>query len=165
MAWIVGKQAADKICWMPKSSFQRYSMNSHLQEQQGEMPWLLGAGCPYLWIMLGNGTEQELTRFLVWLLFGLLQLWIFTFLLGFKDVGQRLGSQMGNFTINNEHLLRMHWDGSTTLWAPSKVTGQASARNPGDLGSIPGLGRSPGEGNGTPLQHSCLENPMDRGAW
>ena len=34
-----------------------------------------------------------------------------------------------------------------------------------DVGSIPGLGRSPGEGNGTPLQYSCLENPMDRGAW
>ena len=35
----------------------------------------------------------------------------------------------------------------------------------GDPGSIPGLGRSPGEGNGKPLQYSCLENPMDRGAW
>ena len=35
----------------------------------------------------------------------------------------------------------------------------------GDLGSIPGSGRSPGEGNGNPLQYSCLENPMDRGAW
>ena len=34
-----------------------------------------------------------------------------------------------------------------------------------DLGSIPGLGRSPGEGNGNSLQYSCLENPMDRGAW
>ena len=34
-----------------------------------------------------------------------------------------------------------------------------------DLGSIPGWGRSPGEGNGNPLQYSCLENPMDRGAW
>ena len=41
---------------------------------------------------------------------------------------------------------------------------KASARNEGDLGSIPGSGRSPGEGNGNPLQHSCLENPMDRGA-
>ena len=40
-----------------------------------------------------------------------------------------------------------------------------SARNAGDLGSIPGLGRVPGEGNGNPLQYSCLENPMDRGAW
>ena len=40
-----------------------------------------------------------------------------------------------------------------------------SARNAGDLGSIPGLGRSPGEGNGNPLQYSCLENPMDGGAW
>ena len=35
----------------------------------------------------------------------------------------------------------------------------------GDLGLIPGLGRSPGEGNGNPLQDYCLENPMDRGAW
>ena len=34
-----------------------------------------------------------------------------------------------------------------------------------DVGSIPGSGRSPGEGNGNPLQYSCLENPMDRGAW
>ena len=40
-----------------------------------------------------------------------------------------------------------------------------SACNAGDLGSIPGLGRSPGEGNGNPLQYSCLENPMDGGAW
>ena len=35
----------------------------------------------------------------------------------------------------------------------------------GDSGSVPGLGRSPGEGNGNPLQYSCLENPMERGAW
>ena len=42
---------------------------------------------------------------------------------------------------------------------------KASACNTGDPGSIPGLGRSLGEGNGNPLQYSCLENPMDRGAW
>ena len=42
---------------------------------------------------------------------------------------------------------------------------KASAYNAGDLGLIPGSGRSPGEGNGNPLQYSCLENPMDRGAW
>ena len=42
---------------------------------------------------------------------------------------------------------------------------KASASNAGDPGSIPGLGRSPGEGHGNPLQYSCLENPMDRGAW
>ena len=40
-----------------------------------------------------------------------------------------------------------------------------SVNNVGDLGSIPGLGRSPGEGNGNPLQYSCLEISMDRGAW
>ena len=43
--------------------------------------------------------------------------------------------------------------------------GKASAYNAGDPGSIPGSGRSPGEGNGNPFQHSCLENPMDGGAW
>ena len=43
--------------------------------------------------------------------------------------------------------------------------GKASARNAGDLGLIPGSGSSPGEGNGNPIQYSCLENPMDRGAW
>ena len=42
---------------------------------------------------------------------------------------------------------------------------KASACNAGDPGSIPGLGRSPGEGNGNPLQYSCLENPMDRESW
>ena len=40
-----------------------------------------------------------------------------------------------------------------------------NAVDAGDTGSIPGLGRSPGGGNGNPLQDSCLENPMDRGAW
>ena len=39
------------------------------------------------------------------------------------------------------------------------------ADNAGDLGSIPGSGRYSGEGNGNPLQYSCLENPMDRGGW
>ena len=40
-----------------------------------------------------------------------------------------------------------------------------NARDLGDAGSIPGLGRSPREGKGNPLQYSCLENPRDRGAW
>ena len=43
--------------------------------------------------------------------------------------------------------------------------GKADAYNAGDPGSIPGSGRSPGEGNGTPLQYPCLGNPMDGGAW
>ena len=48
---------------------------------------------------------------------------------------------------------------------PDGSDGKDSACNVGDLGSVPGLGRSPGEGNGYPLQYSCLENPMDRGVW
>ena len=48
---------------------------------------------------------------------------------------------------------------------PGGSDGKASAYNVGDPGLIPGLGRSSGEGNGGPLQFSCLENPMDGGAW
>ena len=48
---------------------------------------------------------------------------------------------------------------------PGCSDSKESACNAGDLGSIPGSGRSPGEGNGNPRQCSCLENPMDRGAW
>ena len=49
--------------------------------------------------------------------------------------------------------------------SPGSSDSKAPAYNEGDLGSIPGLGRPPGEGNGNPLQYSCLENPMDREAW
>ena len=70
----------------------------------------------------------------------------------------------------------MKWFLSEKLWVfreqgkPSSQTNydnkvKASAWNVGDLGSIPGLGRYPGEGNGNPLQYSYLENPMDGGAW
>ena len=48
---------------------------------------------------------------------------------------------------------------------PGGTDGKESACNVGDLGLIPGLGRSTGEGNGNPLQYSCLENSMDKGAW
>ena len=60
----------------------------------------------------------------------------------------------------------------TEIWLPNErmglpwwLSGKESACNAGDLGLIPRLGRSPGEGNGNPLQCSCLENSMDRGAW
>ena len=48
---------------------------------------------------------------------------------------------------------------------PGSSGGKESACNAGDLGSIPGSGRSPGEGNVNPFHYSCLENPMDRGTW
>ena len=54
---------------------------------------------------------------------------------------------------------------SISLNFPGGSDGKASAYNTRDLGSIPGSGRSPREGNGNPLQDSCLENPMEGGAW
>ena len=69
---------------------------------------------------------------------------------------------------HNETLIHSHQDGGNEGWqrcggSPGGSDGKSSACNAGGLGSVPGLGRSPGEGNGTPLQYSCLENPMDRG--
>ena len=54
---------------------------------------------------------------------------------------------------------------SVFLGFPCGSAGKDSTCNAGDLGLIPGLGRSPGKGNGNPVQYSCLGNPMDRGAW
>ena len=59
----------------------------------------------------------------------------------------------------------MLWIPPLTSSFPGGSEVKASAWNAGDPGSIPGPGRSPGEGNGNSLQYSCLENPMDKGAW
>ena len=56
-------------------------------------------------------------------------------------------------------LLRLH------QLFPGNSVGKESACSAGDPGSVPASGRSPGEGNGKPLQYPCLENPLDRGAW
>ena len=58
----------------------------------------------------------------------------------------------------SKNVLSLYWG------FPCGSDGKASAYKVGDLGSIPMSGRSSGEGNGNPLQYSCLENPMDRGA-
>ena len=62
---------------------------------------------------------------------------------------------------------QLKWLSSSSwpLGFPGGSDGKASVCNAGDPGSIPGLGSSPGERNGSPLQYSCLENPMDGGAW
>ena len=57
------------------------------------------------------------------------------------------------------------YKGRPQLGFPRWLSGRESACQAGDTGSIPWSGRSPGEGNGNPLQYSCLENPKDRGAW
>ena len=59
----------------------------------------------------------------------------------------------------------IYWAYHNLLGFPGGSEVKVSASNAGDPGSIPGSGRSPGEGNGNPLQYSCLENPMDGGAW
>ena len=66
---------------------------------------------------------------------------------------------LGMVGMKGRHSLRKLWG------FPDGSDGKESACNAGDLDSIPGSGRSPGEGNGCLLQYSCLENSMDRGAW
>ena len=58
-----------------------------------------------------------------------------------------------------------YYSTTCSMGFPGGSAGKESTCNAGDLGSIPGSGRFPGEGNGNPLQYSCLENPMDGGAW
>ena len=74
-----------------------------------------------------------------------------------------MGWQSRLFPLNNFNIsILLDWASQVALVVknPSANAGDARA-----TGSVPGLGRPPGEGNGTPLQYSCLENPMDRGAW
>ena len=64
------------------------------------------------------------------------------------------------------HCICIHTHIYMHLWGfPANSVGKESACNAGDQDLIPRSGRSLGEGNGNPLQYSCLENPMDRGAW
>ena len=70
---------------------------------------------------------------------------------------------MQNGNINSINFIGLLRESNDLLYGGSD--GKESTCNAGDLGSISGSGRSPGEGNGNPLQYSCLENPMDKGAW
>ena len=71
------------------------------------------------------------------------------------------------FTKNNSFQIPISLSNSIMWYVKSQVAQmvKASVCNAGDSGSIPGSGRSPGEESGNPLQYSCLENPMDGGAW
>ena len=76
----------------------------------------------------------------------------------------RLDEAQTGIKIAGRHINNLRYAVDTTLDFSGSSDGKASAYTVKDLGSIPGLGRSPREGNGNPLQYSCLENPMDRGA-
>ena len=88
------------------------------------------------------------------------------------------GHSSGGTSVLPGKLVPCHWSThSPTLWDgclecfylpqgfPGGSDSKKSGCNSGDLGSVPGLGRSPGGGHGNPLQYSCWENSMDRGAW
>ena len=66
--------------------------------------------------------------------------------------------------MNNYYMLYVHSRGSQRVIVVKKKPA-CQCRRHRDMGSIPGSGRSPGGGHGNPLQYSCLENPMDEGAW
>ena len=69
------------------------------------------------------------------------------------------------FPVCSSFLLHIKWKIMPYKGFPHSPVSKESTCNAGDLGSISGSGRSPGEGNGNPCHYSCLENPMDRGAW
>ena len=97
---------------------------------------------------------------------------------GKRDFDLPKANQWSKWDSNSEQLAQnlllfyfcgfIRWPTAYTvsLWGfPGGSDSEESACNVGDLGSIPGLGGSPGRGHGNPLQYSCLEIPMDRGAW
>ena len=83
------------------------------------------------------------------------------------DTGNQGETQPSNLLAGQTHLAVPLLMGKETEGQgfPGVSAGRDLPANAGDVGLIPGLGRSPGEGNGNPLQYSCLENSMDRGAW
>ena len=97
--------------------------------------------------------QKHLFLFLETTYFCILVLYHATFLGSFFIIAYRFLVQSLGFSIHN------------IVDFPGGSEGKASVYNARDLGSIPGLGKFPGEGNGNPLQYSCLENPMDGGAW
>ena len=99
-----------------------------------------------------------------------------SFLMKVKDESEKVGLKLNiqkTKIMALGHITLWQIDGETmetlmdfTFWGfPGGSDGKVSAYNAGDPGSIPGLGRSPGEGNGNPLQYFCLENSMVRWAW
>ena len=85
-----------------------------------------------------------------------------------REIWHKVGEGNGTKRLGWHCYKAKHWQSSevASLWwgFPRISVDKESVCNTGDLGLIPGSGRSPGEGNGSPLQYSCLENPMDRGA-
>ena len=82
--------------------------------------------------------------------------------------GQKSGTTCSTTSQNLSRCIHLGWIRHGLVHQgifPGGSDGKVSAYNVGDLGSIPGSGRSPGEGNGNPLQYSYLENPMDGGTW
>ena len=76
--------------------------------------------------------------------------------------------ESGRLQSMGSQRVRHDWATKHSTWEmsfPGSSDSKESACNAGAQGSVHGLGRSPGKGNGNPLQYSCLENPMDRGAW
>ena len=86
-------------------------------------------------------------------------------------VNKRVQNAVLECSLKNDRMIclfprqTIQYHSNPSLCFPGGSEVKAFACKAGDPGSIPGLGRSPGEGNGNLLQYSCLENPMDRGAW
>ena len=148
--WIVEQNQNEGSCW---SIFAEVSELSFQTAEASVMDICLG---PYSLVgIISHFTDKQLCKK------------VMTFI---KDQGPRgiyiyikttcLLQPLGT------HVVYTFWFFLLGIWDfPGGSDGKASVYNTGDPGLIPGSGISPGEGNGNPLQYSCLENPMDRGAW
>ena len=88
--------------------------------------------------------------------------------MGSQRVGYDWATSLHFHWLTDHYILWCIWWYMVYFWHPCGAVVEnpfASAKDVRDVGSVPGLGRSPGAGNGNPLQYSCLDNFMDRGAW
>ena len=114
----------------------------------------------------GDGIPVELFQILkddsVTVLYSICQkVWKTAVATGLEKVSFHSSTKEGQ----SQRMLKLPHNCIHLKYFPSGSEGRASACSVGDLGSMPGLGRSPEEGNGNPLQYPCLENPMEGGAW
>ena len=84
-----------------------------------------------------------------------------------KSILKKKQNKLCTYVVLMTYIIKMYICSfnDNSLGFPGAQMVKKSTCSTGDLGSVPGLGRSPGRGHGNPLQYSCLENPMDRGAW
>ena len=117
----------------------------------------------YMWLLTSSSDQGPIWRTLLLLHIGIIYIWFPSCNLEQKrEEGKKVGTVL--LFLDHECIKVLSWN-SVKPGLPQWLSSKESACNAADTGSVPELGRSPGGGNGNPLQYSCLENPTGKRAW